>query len=100
MQGGDWGSLIGSNLATLFPENVIGYHANMCANLSPLANIKGFLASFYPSLFIAKEHEHFVFPLSKGFLYMIEESGYFHIQATKPDTIGKLPTTTIEIPFS
>lgn len=89
VQGGDWGSLIGSNIATLFPENVIGFHSNMCSSLSPLAYIKGFIASFYPSLFIPDEFKDFVFPQSRTFAYVIEESGYFHIQATKPDTIGE-----------
>ena len=28
-QGGDWGSLITTNLATLFPESVLGLHLNL-----------------------------------------------------------------------
>lgn len=89
VQGGDWGSIIGSTLATLFPENVIGYHSNMCATLSEGSAIKGFIASFMPQFFIPEEFESFVFPLGEKFKSTIEESGYFHIQATKPDTIGK-----------
>nr|AXB38859.1 juvenile hormone epoxide hydrolase [Sitodiplosis mosellana] len=88
VQGGDWGSLIGSSLATLFPENVIGYHSNMCAAMSPASTFKAFIASFYPSLFVPAEHADFFFPMGEKFAYLIEESGYFHLQATKPDTIG------------
>lgn len=89
VQGGDWGALIGSNLATLFPENVIGLHSNMCGAMSAAAMAKGFIASFYPTLFVAPEHVDFFYPASEKFSFMIEESGYFHLQATKPDTIGK-----------
>lgn len=89
VQGGDWGSLIGSTLATLYPENVIGYHSNMCASMSLGSTVKGFIASFYPSLFIAPENVDFFYPASEKFTYLIEESGYMHLQSTKPDTIGK-----------
>lgn len=89
VQGGDWGSAIGTNVAVLFPDNVIGFHSNNCVALSLSAHLKGFVASFYPSYFIPKEYVDFVFPQSEAFSYLIEESGYFHIQATKPDTIGK-----------
>lgn len=89
IQGGDWGSLIGSSLATLYPENVIGYHSNMCASMSLGSTVKGFIASFYPSLFIEPENVDFFYPASEKFSYLIEETGYMHLQATKPDTIGK-----------
>ena len=29
-----------------------------------------------------------VIPLGEKFLFIMGESGYFHIQATKPDTVG------------
>ncbi|CAH2229030.1 jg7101 [Pararge aegeria aegeria] len=29
IQGGDWGSIIGSAIATLYPENVLGFHSNL-----------------------------------------------------------------------
>lgn len=88
VQGGDWGSLIGSNIATLFPENVIGYHSNMCATLSKTGPLKLFIASLYPSLFIPPKYTDMIFPIGEKFTDLIEESGYFHLQATKPDTIG------------
>lgn len=89
IQGGDWGSLLGSNIATMFPDNVLGYHSNMCVVNTPIANIKSMIASFYPSAFVTKEQESFHFPLSKYFTNTIYEMGYAHLQATKPDTIGK-----------
>lgn len=89
VQGGDWGALIGSSLAAIFPENVIGFHSNMCSSMSMGSNVKGFIASLYPSLFIAPENIDFYYPAGEKFAYLIEESGYMHLQATKPDTIGK-----------
>lgn len=88
VQGGDWGSMIGSNLATLFPENVIGYHSNMCNAMTPLGNIKQTIASLYPKMFMDEEHVEFIFPFFPKMKTLIVESGYMHLQATKPDTIG------------
>ncbi|GAB0093635.1 Epoxide hydrolase [Sergentomyia squamirostris] len=88
IQGGDWGSFIGSSISTLFPENVIGYHSNMCGAMTPGSTIKQIIASFYPSYFIPEEHVQWYYPFWPNFKYIIEESGYFHIQSTKPDTIG------------
>lgn len=89
IQGGDWGSALGSSIATIFPQHVLGYHTNMCFANTPLAHIKMGIASLYPSAFVEEKHQHFFFPRSNKFLYLMEESGYMHLQATKPDTIGK-----------
>lgn len=90
IQGGDWGSLITKAMAILYPQNVYGYHTNMPVASSGLGWAKLFLASLYPSLFVDEEHISKVYPLSKTFQKLIRESGYMHIQATKPDTVGKL----------
>lgn len=90
IQGGDWGSALGSAIATMFPENVIGYHSNACFAASPLFFVKQYIASWSPRHFLAKpEYESFHFPGSEKLTNLIAETGYFHIQATKPDTIGK-----------
>ncbi|XP_067629980.1 juvenile hormone epoxide hydrolase 1-like [Eurosta solidaginis] len=89
VQGGDWGSIIGSDLATLFSENVLGLHCNLCLLYTPLAMAKEFIAGFnperhVPSRLFVTHH----FPMTEKFKMLLEESGYFHLQATKPDTIG------------
>lgn len=89
VQGGDWGSLIGSNMAALFPENVIGFHSNMCASVAFAGAIKGFIGGIYPSLFVEPENIDFFYPKGEKLAYLLEETGYLHLQATKPDTIGK-----------
>ncbi|XP_067633897.1 juvenile hormone epoxide hydrolase 1-like [Eurosta solidaginis] len=48
VQGGDWGSVIGKDIATLFPENVIGLHCNLCSLVTPFSMLKDFIASFSP----------------------------------------------------
>ncbi|XP_061387768.1 juvenile hormone epoxide hydrolase 2 [Musca vetustissima] len=89
VQGGDWGSIIGRDVATIFPENVLGYHSNMCVMQTPLAIMKSIVASIWPEKFLPSRffHDHH-FPLSEKLKFYLEESGYFHIQATKPDTVG------------
>lgn len=89
IQGGDWGSLLGNLITTLYPENVLGFHSNMCVISSPKMWAKLFIASFNPSWFIEKQYEDMVFPVTDKLKFLLKESGYFHMQATKPDTIGK-----------
>ncbi|KAI5645211.1 alpha/beta hydrolase fold domain-containing protein [Phthorimaea operculella] len=65
-QGGDWGGIIGSYIATIFPEENLGFHANWGVVLSSVG-----LNSLKPQAEIV---------LLKG--------GYLHLAATKPDTVG------------
>ncbi|XP_055839475.1 juvenile hormone epoxide hydrolase 2-like [Episyrphus balteatus] len=88
VHGGDWGAVIGSHMATIFPENVIGYHTNLCVMQSPQAILKTMIASLCPPLFVKKEYEPFHFPILEKYQWLLEEGGYFLHQATKPDTIG------------
>lgn len=97
IQGGDWGSIIGSNIATLFPQNVIAYHSNFCVVRSPLAMLKLVIASLWPTAFIDEKFVPMVFPLGEKFQTLIQESGYFHIQATKPDTIGEFKKFVVAV---
>lgn len=61
----------------------------MCSVMSPMATIKTIIASFYPSLFIEEEKLiSWIYPFAPKFMDLLQESGYMHIQATKPDTIG------------
>ncbi|NP_001161902.1 juvenile hormone epoxide hydrolase-like protein 5 precursor [Tribolium castaneum] len=88
IQGGDWGALIVQNMATLFPEHVLGVHSNMCFVNTPLSNLKLLLGSLYPPLIVSKEMESKIYPLSAFYSNVLLEFGYMHLQATKPDTVG------------
>lgn len=90
VQGGDWGSLICTNMAQLVPRHVKGLHLNM-AFISK--NIHFFtlpLALRFPKLFGYTERDmELMTPFKKKYFYSImRESGYMHIQSTKPDTVG------------
>nr|QHB21919.1 juvenile hormone epoxide hydrolase 1 [Colaphellus bowringi] len=90
-QGGDFGSIILQHLSVLYPESVLGFHSNMCIVATPLSYLKTFLSSFYPSFswwYVRPEHYDRVFPAKEHFYKKLRETGYLHLQATKPDTIG------------
>lgn len=73
------------SIANTFPA----YHSNMCTSMSPLGSIKTFIASFKPSWFIDEEKLiDWIYPFTPKFMDLLQESGYMHIQSTKPDTIG------------
>ncbi|KAI8423656.1 hypothetical protein MSG28_012709 [Choristoneura fumiferana] len=89
IQGGDAGHVVGSHMATLFQDNVLGFHTNFPAlTFHMLANVYSFLGQFWPSLIEEPELQSRMYPWSEKTMSSIEESGYMHIQATKPDTIG------------
>ncbi|KAG7202385.1 hypothetical protein KM043_018702 [Ampulex compressa] len=87
-QGGDWGSIVTSNLAVLYPQHVLGVHSNMCVVSMKEKLFWILLGAYIPSLVIEKEHYSKMYPLSHHASVLLEESGYMHLQASKPDTIG------------
>ncbi|CAG5080810.1 Similar to EH2: Juvenile hormone epoxide hydrolase 2 (Ctenocephalides felis) [Cotesia congregata] len=87
-QGGDWGAKICGQMATLFPEHLLGIHLNYCYLAEWKSVFKIFLYSFFPSLLLPKEDHHLLYPMKKHFFKTLLETGYLHIQATKPDTVG------------
>ncbi|XP_052758076.1 juvenile hormone epoxide hydrolase-like [Galleria mellonella] len=88
IQGGDAGSIIGSIMATIFPKEVLGYHTNFGIVLDPKALILIAGMAVNPYLFMDPKLVHRLYPLTKTIEFLLEESGYFLIQATKPDTVG------------
>lgn len=88
VQGGDWGSKIGNIIASIYPNNVIGYHTNLCISQSGLALLKLAISSIFPPKIIGKPYVGWYFPLRHKIKYLLSESGYMHLQSTKPDTIG------------
>ncbi|KAK7868632.1 hypothetical protein R5R35_008441 [Gryllus longicercus] len=88
VHGGDWGHAIGSAMATLYPDSILGFHTTSCWSNQFAASFKLTLASLYPSYFMTDEEIKRAYPQGEQFMFTLEESGYFHIQATKPDTVG------------
>ncbi|XP_022164423.1 juvenile hormone epoxide hydrolase 1 [Myzus persicae] len=92
VQGGDWGSVITEAISKLFPHRVYGMHSNMCSSVSSLTlndYVRLVLGTYWPSIIVSNENEKSrTYPLSKMFFGFLEESGYMHLQMTKPDTAG------------
>ncbi|XP_011250832.1 juvenile hormone epoxide hydrolase 1 [Camponotus floridanus] len=87
-QGGDWGSIITTHLGSLFPNNTLGVHLNMCSSSVKSSLLWWLIGAFIPQLVVDNQHYSRMYPLSDHLSYLIEETGYMHIQASKPDTIG------------
>lgn len=89
-QGGDWGSLICTNIAQLAPSHVKGLHLNMAFVLRGSHALTLLLGPRFRRLFGYTERDvELLYPLrEKVFHSVLRESGYLHIQCTKPDTVG------------
>ncbi|KPI98603.1 Juvenile hormone epoxide hydrolase [Papilio xuthus] len=85
--GADWGSVVMSNMATFFPNEVLGYHSSMPTIFSPLQAFARIVGDYFPSLVVRPEVADRMYPLSNFLSKIVRESGYFHLQATKPDTV-------------
>uniref|UniRef100_A0A8C5LJ36 Epoxide hydrolase n=1 Tax=Jaculus jaculus TaxID=51337 RepID=A0A8C5LJ36_JACJA len=90
IQGGDWGSLICTNMAQLVPSHVKGLHLNMALISRTFYTLTPLLGRRFGGLFGYTERDtQLLYPFKEKIFYSImRESGYLHIQATKPDTVG------------
>lgn len=91
LQGGDWGSLITTNMAQMKPECVKGLHLNMCMSRRGFKVLLSLLIGPYLPFLVGltREDVRRLFPFfEKNVWEMLRESGYMHIQGTKPDTAG------------
>lgn len=76
-------------MSAFYPENVLGYHTNFINIGTALSRIKTFIAAYFPSYFIEDpRYISWMYPYKRTFMFLMQESGYFHLQATKPDTVG------------
>merc|ERR1711892_203059 len=89
-QGGDWGSLITTNLATLFPENVLGLHVNMGGVISPGGTLKNLLVLIpgLKYLIVDQEDMEKVSNLGTNFLRLIRETGYLPCKQLNQTHLG------------
>uniref|UniRef100_A0A1W7RHJ6 Epoxide hydrolase n=1 Tax=Agkistrodon contortrix contortrix TaxID=8713 RepID=A0A1W7RHJ6_AGKCO len=91
LQGGDWGSQITMNMAQMLPKSVKGLHVNMVfiSKYDLGAMVSLLLGAYVPWLVgLTREDARRMFPFFKHMYHILRESGYMHIQATKPDTAG------------
>ncbi|XP_070697609.1 epoxide hydrolase 1 [Pempheris klunzingeri] len=91
LQGGDWGSLITTNMAQMKPQCVKGLHLNMFTMRKGFKLMLSLMIGPYLPFLVGftKEDVRRLFPFfEKNVWDILRETGYFHIQATKPDTAG------------
>ncbi|KPJ20092.1 Juvenile hormone epoxide hydrolase [Papilio machaon] len=88
IQAGNWGSVISAAISTFYPEDVLGHHSNGGFVQTSGSMLKTILGGFFPSLIVESHLADRLYPLSWLFSYALEEYGYCHLFATKPDTIG------------
>ncbi|XP_068624040.1 juvenile hormone epoxide hydrolase-like [Battus philenor] len=88
IQAGNWGNIIATAMVTFYPEDVLGLHDNAPFIMSNGATFKTFFGALIPSLVVESHLADRMYPLSWLFSYALEEYGYCHLQATKPDTVG------------
>nr|DBA27391.1 TPA: hypothetical protein GDO54_011549 [Pyxicephalus adspersus] len=92
LQGGDWGSLITTIMSQMKPESIKGLHLNMVfistQGLGMLISL--ILGRYLPWLVgMTREDVRRIYPYFEKNVYaLLRESGYLHIQGTKPDTVG------------
>ncbi|XP_076831248.1 epoxide hydrolase 1 [Brachyhypopomus gauderio] len=92
LQGGDWGGFITCNMAQMKPERVRGLHLNMITGQAPgtMTLFSLVIGRYLPFLVgFTREDVKRMYPyMEKNVYELLRESGYLHIQATKPDTAG------------
>uniref|UniRef100_A0A3P9CEM2 Epoxide hydrolase n=1 Tax=Maylandia zebra TaxID=106582 RepID=A0A3P9CEM2_9CICH len=88
---GDWGWLVTTNMAQLEPKTVKGLHLNFAPPSKPGLSmaLSMMLGRHFPKLFGFTDFDiQRLFPcMEKLVVESIKETGYMHIQATKPDTV-------------
>ena len=99
-QGGDWGAFVTQALSTLHPEHVLGLHLNMFTSNTLGTNLKLMVSQFFPSLILEPQDYPKVLNILDKYKFILEETGYMHIQATKPDTVGECFSVANSISFS
>ncbi|KAJ8730613.1 hypothetical protein PYW08_002026 [Mythimna loreyi] len=91
VQGGDMGAMTLNQMVTLYPEVILGYHTNYPRTLGTKALMTWFtgaISPFFQNAVVDPALADKMYPLTKVFLGIMEDLGYMHIQATKPDTLG------------
>lgn len=60
----------------------------MCVNSAPIGSVKNLIGGIAPSFVVEAKYVDFYYPYLARMKLLLTETGYMHIQATKPDTIG------------
>jgi len=90
IQGGDWGSFIARIMAQLYDSNVLGLHLNMASPpmYHPGIIARELIGMIFPSLIFTPAELVNRPSIKQNFMTIMRESGYMHIQATRPDSVA------------
>ncbi|RNA14864.1 epoxide hydrolase 1 [Brachionus plicatilis] len=94
IHGEDWGSIIASSMSQLNPDRVLGLHITMptSSESNVINNICTLLLPYFPGFFLSDQEIKLDFSsrysIKSKLLKFWHEFGYFHLQATRPDTLG------------
>ncbi|CAH1801222.1 unnamed protein product [Owenia fusiformis] len=93
VQGGDWGYSVAKYMALLQPTKILGLHMSWVVYQFPSSPTLGgivrqLMAEVFPGLFVKPEDYWKVVNTAEKLKFLVQESGYFHLHATKPDTAG------------
>ena len=90
IQGGDYGSFLSMIISQLAPENVTGIHMNMVTALPPLkygGPLNWMVLELLPFVFLTGKNHERLYPVHNFMLKMLDQTGYFHLQATRPNSL-------------
>ena len=110
VHGGDWGSSVSKTMAKLYPQKLVklyfsqkykniivcsvrGMHVNLGTTILSLRGKRLFnyiIGAYFPSLVLKDPKNDYkkIYPFWEKFSFLMRETGYLHIQSTKPDTLG------------
>lgn len=90
VQGGDWGSFIAKLMSAIYPDRVTGVHVTMIGgnSLSCKSIFKLLISLINPNWVMEPDDQKLMLPVMDKIKLLIQETGYLHLQATKPDTVG------------
>ncbi|KAG9510284.1 Receptor-type guanylate cyclase Gyc76C, partial [Fragariocoptes setiger] len=91
LHGSDWGSIVTRSIAHMYPERVKGYHTTThFVEHNGQYFFRLILTKLFPSYMLDNPQRDLklLFPMKNGISFILRESGYMHIQSTKPETVG------------
>ena len=93
VHGEDWGSLIATAMGQMYAKHIAGVHITMAGFIYPLDLkfiSKMVMTELFPSIMLtdAEKESNIDYSLKKRLATMLRETGYMHLQATRPDTVG------------
>ncbi|XP_052740876.1 juvenile hormone epoxide hydrolase-like [Bicyclus anynana] len=82
IQGGDWGAIVGNAMATMYQKEVLGLHSNQLIIMDSGTEVQTLITGVMAAMQLQSNEFD---PILSA---VVEETGYMHILATKPDTVG------------